>query len=560
MLWIQAAAGRLLSIAAITVAMSVATGSCAQAGDPPRLIVVVSVDQLPQRYLTEYRAGFASDGFFERVFRDGAWCSNCDHRHAFTLTGPGHASLLTGADPAVHGIISNGWYRRGVGGTLNCVQDDESPIVGAPSAEHGVSPRNLLVPTVGDALKLASNGKAKVFGVSLKDRSAVLMAGHAADAAYWFDENSGTWVTSRYYRSDLPGYLRNLNEGSAAKAFAGQSWELVAPAEAYRHDLPDDNPLETNLPFLGRSFPHPMPAEADASYFKLLEVTPYGNELTLAVARLLVEHEELGADDVPDILCIGLSANDYVGHAYGPHSLEVQDITFRTDRQLGELMRWLDERIGAGRWTLGLSSDHGVGPVPEVAAALRLKAARNPLGEAHDLAARLEKRLRQEMGLSESGQPLVSRAEGIEIFLDHSQPELFGERLLTARRIIRRALLEDPWVAIAYTQDELLAMPVGGEGLPEQFRRTMHPMRSGDVLFAMVPNVLQGTKNVASHGSPWKYDRHVPLVFWGAGIKPGRYDEAASPGCLGTTLARLLGLEPMPSASVPSLDAVLSTD
>ncbi len=260
------------------------------------------------------------------------------------------------------------------------------------------------------------------------------------------------------------------------------------------------------------------------------------------------------------MLCIGLSSNDYVGHAYGPQSLEVQDITFRTDRELGKLMRWLDERVGAGRWTFGLSSDHGVGPVPEYATALRLRAARNPLGEPAQLAAKLEERLRHGLGITASGKPLVARAEGVEVFLDHSQPELAGERLFAARRIVRQALLDDPWVAVAYTQDELMAMPIGGAGLPEQFRLTMHPKRSGDVLFAMVPNVLQGTKNVASHGSPWQYDRHVPLLFWGAGIKPGSYDEVASPGCLGTTFARLLQVDPPAAASVPALESVLAAD
>jgi hypothetical protein len=545
-------------IAALSlVALGLASTSRATAAERPRLIVVVSVDQLPQRYLEQFRAGFDKDGFFERVFQGGAWFVNCNHRHAFTITGPGHATLLTGTDPAVHGIISNGWYHRGPGGTFGCVEDEQAPLVGAPTLEKGVSPRNLLVPTLGDSLKLATHGKAKVYGVSLKDRSAVLMAGHAADGAYWFDENSGNWVTSRYYREDLPGYLRNLNEGNAAEAFVGQPWELIAPAEAYNRDLPDDNPYETNVPVLGRTFPHPMPAQADTNYFKLLEVTPYGNELTLAVAKLLVEHEQLGGDDVPDVLCIGLSSNDYVGHAFGPHSLEVQDITFRTDRELGKLMRWLDERIGAGRWTIALSSDHGVGPVPELAQSLHLRAARNPLGEAAQLAARLEERLRHDLGITASGKPLVARAEGLEIFLDHTQPELVGERLFAARRIVRQALIEDPWVAVAYTQDELMALPVGGAGLPEQFRLTMHPKRSGDVLFAMVPYVLQGTKNVASHGTPWEYDRHVPLLFWGAGIKPGRRDETASPGCLGTTLARLLGIDPPAAASVQTLESAL---
>jgi hypothetical protein len=197
-----------------TVIAAILIPEIAAAAETPRLVVLVSVDQLPARYLTDFRRLFAQDGIFARIESRGACFTNCHHRHAFTLTGPGHSTMMTGADPARTGIISNAWYDRRSGKTINCVEDAEYPIVGGMSGEKGVSPRNLLAPTVGDTLKLSTCPRPKVFGISWKDRAGVLMAGHAADACFWFDEASGNWVTSRYYRQDLPGYLRSFNEGS----------------------------------------------------------------------------------------------------------------------------------------------------------------------------------------------------------------------------------------------------------------------------------------------------------------------------------------------------------
>jgi hypothetical protein len=294
-----------------------------------------------------------------------------------------------------------------------------------------------------------------------------------------------------------------------------------------------------------------MPKQAGSIYYRLLEATPFGNELTLAAAAQILEHEQLGEDDAPDILCVGLSANDYVGHAFGPHSLEVQDITLRTDLQLAAFVKLIDSKLNGAPWVFVLSSDHGVAPVPEIAAMMKIPAARNPLGDAKSAQDKIEERLRRELGTPSDGKSYIQHVDYSEIYLQTDLPELAGERLTQAQEIVRSTLLEQPAVADAHTRRELLAAGAG-EGLFEQFRLAFNPKRSGEVLFVLLPYMVQG-KNTATHGSPWSYDSHVPLVFLGAGIRPGLYDDKVSPGAMAPTLARLLGVESPAQTAVAAL-------
>lgn len=521
----------------------------------PRLIVVVSVDQLPAQYLEQWQHRFADDGFFKRLMNQGAWFTNCHHRHAFTTTGPGHSTMLTGTDPSRTGIVGNSWFQRATGATVNCVGDDDVAPVGAPGAEPA-SPRNLLVPTLGDQLKLATHGKSKVYGVSWKDRAGILMSGHAADASYWFDEDTGKWITSTFYRNDLPGYLRNLNEGNAAEQYAGKSWELLHPIEQYDQTVPDDNPYETDYPGFGRAFPHPLPKETNKLYYMGLGLSPFGSELTLAVASLILEYEQLGQDEATDVLCIGLSANDYVGHAFGPQSLEVQDILLRTDLLLAQFVELVQRKLGDAPWLLALTSDHGVAPIPELAAALKLPAVRNPLGDLRALETRLEERLRNEMGSPSDGR-YVQKVDGVGVYLRSDLPELAAGKFERAQEIVRTELLSLPHLAASHTRAELLTADAG-EGLGQQFRRAFHSPRSPDVLYVLAPYCLSGS-NATTHGSPWPYDTHVPLFIYGSGIKPARYTQRVAPAHLGPTLAHMLGVMTPAGSSVEPIDGLLQT-
>ncbi len=315
--------------------------------------------------------------------------TDCNHRHAFTVTGPGHAVQLTGTYPNQHGIVGNNCFDRVLGKDVYCCDDPSVQLLGLPAAK-GVSPHKLLVETVGDVMKLASGNRSKVFGVAIKDRVAMLMAGHNADTAFWLEDN--LWTTSTYYRQDLPGYLRVLNEPQCTEKFRGQAWELLLPKERYHNTGPDKNGWENPPKGFTSEFPHKLPGRdklTPLEFGDLAVISPFGNEVTLEAARAIVEGEKLGLDEVTDLLCINLSSNDFVGHAFGPHSLEVEDMVYRTDRQLGEFLRWLDQTIGVGNWSFALTADHGVAPVVEYAQQFHLPAKRSPLGKVDEVKAKL---------------------------------------------------------------------------------------------------------------------------------------------------------------------------
>jgi len=513
----------------------------------PRLIVVMSVDQLCQDYLIRFRDNFAADGGFRRVEREGAAYSQCNHRHAFTVTAPGHAVQLTGAYPNVHGIVGNNWFDRAAGKDVYCCDDPSGKLIGFPDAKP-VSPRNLLVETVGDVMKLATNRRSKVLGVAIKDRVAMLMAGHNADGAYWLEDN--VWTTSAYYRSDVPGYLRVLNEPLCTERFRGQAWELALPKDKYHNSGPDKNTWENPPKGFTSEFPHKLPLAGQLTpleFGDLAVISPFGNEITLNAAQAIVLGEQLGQDETPDLLCINLSSNDFVGHAFGPNSLEVEDMTYRTDRQLGEFLRWLDETVGAGKWTFALTADHGVAPIVEYAQQFQLPAKRNPLGKAEEVKAMLEAQLRERLGPTTGDKPLVQKVEDYQIFLQENNPLLGKEDSFVAdQAIVRDWLLAQANVVAAFTRDELVNTGTGK--LFEQVQRTFHPRRSGDVLFVLAPYCVPGAKGT-THGSPWHYDTHVPLLLVGCGIQRGQFNSDVSPAALAATVAELAGVD-HPSACV----------
>lgn len=544
--------GFIVGVAAV---MWTAAGLDAGAEERPRLVVVVSVDQLCQDYLLRFADNFAEDGFFRRVARQGAAYTQCHHRHAFTVTAPGHAVQLTGTYPNQHGIIGNNWFDRVANKDVYCCDDPSVRIIGLSQGKP-MSPRNLQVETVGDVLKLASGNRSKVFGVAIKDRAAILMTGHHADAAFWMDDN--LWVTSSYYRSDLPGYLRVLNEQQAIERFRGQTWDLLLPRTQYHNQGPDQNDWENPPKGFTSAFPHKLPGPGEGKpldFGDLVLVSPFGNDLTLEAAREIVVGEQLGVDEEPDLLCINFSSNDYVGHAFGPHSLEVEDITYRTDRQLGEFCRWLDAQVGPGRWTVAVTADHGVAPIVEYARQFHLPARRNPLGSLSEVKNKLEAHLRQHLFANPSekraDKPLVQKVTDHAVYLQQDHPLFSGgqeERLERALRIVRDWLLAQEGVAAAYTRSELLS---GGAGpLQESMRRSYHPRRSGDVLYVLQPYCVPGSRGT-THGSPWHYDTHVPLLLVGCGVRAGRFDRPVSPACLASTVAELVGVD-YPSANVES--------
>lgn len=504
------------------------------AAEPPRLVVVVCVDQLCQEYLSRFRSGLREADFFLTAQRSGAAYTNCHHRHAFTFTGPGHATLATGTYPHRHGIIGNSWYSRDAGKTVRSIDDASATIIGSAKVTQGVSSKQLLAPTLGDTLKLSTGGKAKVYSVGLKDRAACLTAGKMADGVFWYDY-AGNWITSDSFTTQLPGFIRVLNEGRAADVYSGRKWTLVHDANHYQHHRPDANPFEKPGYGLTTAFPHVMPKHDEQNYYKQLVATPWGNEYTLRTAREIIRGAALGQDAIPDLLHINLAANDYVGHHFGPYSLEVEDMFYRTDRMLGAFMKYLDQQVGPGQWTLALSSDHGVSPIATYMTSLGWPAQKDPLG---DLVA-VRERLNAILAAKFKDSPVeVSYVESNQVFLKHPNDPAVAAR---ARVLIRDYLAAIPAVAYASTREQLLSNVGRGDRLQRMLHRAFHSERSGDVLYVLAPYHHAPGSYTTTHGSPWQYDTHVPLLLFGAGVRHvGQRERPISPASLAPTIASIL--------------------
>jgi predicted AlkP superfamily pyrophosphatase or phosphodiesterase len=538
--------GHKMLLVSWLIVMGLAT-SGTHADDRPRLVVVVSVDQLCHDYLVRFADNYSADGLFHRVFDSGAQYTQCRHRQAYTVTATGHSVQLTGAYPNASGMVGNEWFDRQTGKEQYCVADPEAQIVGAVSGK-GVSPRGLLVETVGDVIR-TTDADAKVFGVGIKDRAAILMSGHKANAVFWLQD--GQWVTSSYYRQDMPGYLRVVNASQPVTRYQGRVWELQLPQNRYHNQAPDKNEWESPPKGMTGEFPHrvaaagSIPAEELAN--QVLD-SPFGNEITLEAAREIVSHEKLGLDEHPDLLCINISSTDFVGHAYGPDSLEIEDMIYQTDRQLGEFARFLDQQVGTRRWTMAVTADHGVAPIVEYAVRSRLPAKREPLGSTKGVQVKLEQLLCEKLHVGPSSTPLVQHVSEAEVYLNHDHPVLQGEKLAEAKRLVRDWLQEQPYVAVSATSDDLRS--TGDSPLLAALHLQYHPQHSGDVLTVFAPYCVPGTRGT-THGSPWEYDTHVPLLLVGAGVKPGAYERPVSPACLASTVAELVHV-PSPNGNVES--------
>jgi len=528
----------------------------AEPSAPPRLAVVISVDQMRADYLERFGPYFGEGGF-KRFTAQGAWFQDCHYQHAVTKTAPGHATIPSGVHANVHGIIANDWLDRATFISGNNVEDVDSPLVGLPprvdryrnpalAAKAGRSPRNFLGVTVGDRLK-ARYPAAKVYGVADKDRAAILMAGPKADGAYWTEE--GRFVTSTYYRRELPAWIERFNVERGAAEYFGQTWDrLLDPAVYDRVQGPDNAPGEQVEDGLPATFPKKVNGGKDkisGTYFDAFDHTPWDNDLVEELAERLVEHEQLGADATPDLLFIGFSQTDKVGHAYGPDSHEVMDSYLRLDRTLAELFRFLDEKVGAGNWSVALTADHGVPSLPE----------KTQREQGSGTAGRLNGSALDQFlfaGLDEAYGPLPENSYWAvrDNSGYHLSPAALAAKHLTGPELeekIRTVLLAHPMIAAAYTREQLTASaPLDAFG--EMERLSYYPPRGTDVVYIPKLNFIERATAGTTHGTPYDYDTHVPQVWYGAGVKPGVHPERVAVEDLAPTLAALLGVTLPPEA------------
>ncbi len=491
--------------ALFTVLAMAAASSGAQT---PKLVIAIAVDQFRYDYLLRFRSEYKQG--LDRLLTHGAVFTNAYYQHFPTVTAIGHSAFLTGATPAISGIVANDWFDRETGKSVTSVSDDSVKILGG-AGEGGASPHRLLVSTVGDELKISDGGRSRVIGISMKDRSAILPSGHMADAAFWFDHRMGIFISSTYYFKGLPDWAKEFNAAHPADHYKGATW-----------------------------LDHHLDESGEKLYNEVYD-SPFGNELLEAFAERAVDAEKLGQRGVTDLLTISFSSNDAVGHALGPDSPEVHDISVRTDRTLGKLFQFLDARVGLQNILVVMTADHGVSPVPEVNQARKMPGGRMPPRIVRDT---VQAALTKKYG---AGDWISSPAEH-SLYLNLA---LIREKKLDRAEVNQtaaEAAMAIPHVGRVYTREQLMKGAVLEDQISRCVMNGFYERRGADVYLLLEPYWMFSAHGT-THGTTYSYDAHVPVIFMGPGIKAGRFDETIAVNDIAPTLATLLSIE-TPSGSV----------
>ena len=538
-------------------------------GQTPRLVVLVFFDQLRADYLTRWDTLFGEGGF-HRLEKDGAWFQNCRYPYSDTVTGAGHASVATGCSPHTHGIIANEWYDREAGTAVYCVSSERyqrvppAPLGVETESEKkkgkGASPERLLSPTLADALKATNGGKGRVVSLSLKDRSAVLPGGKRPDACYWLSAVNGLFVTSTYYRDAVHPWVRDFNRSHAIDAWMGKSWTRRCGQLDYeKYSGPDDAVGEGTLLFT-RTFPHALGGgliNVKAAYYAALYNSPFGNDVLLALARRAIEAEQLGKRDSTDLLCLSFSSNDPIGHCWGPDSQEVLDVTLRSDDIVKELLAVLDRQVGKDGYVLMLTADHGVCPLPEASRRRGVEAARI---DPSDLVRRGSEFLGEKFHIPEADNRWVEAAATPWLYLNRALLERHHLKQADVEAALAGWLRQQPGIQGVYTRSQLLAGMPKDDAIGQSVWRSFYAERSGDVRILEKPYYLLTTSLTGTnHGTPHAYDTHVPLLVYGAGVRPGVRREAVTPQAAAVIGAKALGIKPPKQADAELPAELFST-
>jgi predicted AlkP superfamily pyrophosphatase or phosphodiesterase len=526
----------VLAALAAVLALRVWPGHEAGGSGSPRLVLFVSVDQMRYDYLTRFAPLFR--GGFKTLLERGAVFSNALYRHANTETGPGHSVLLSGRSPSHSGIVANTWYDSVLGKEVNVVEDPAVSPMGGSGSGYGASPAHFVGFTLGDMLKKRSPGS-RVVGISLKDRSAILMAGPRADAAYWFDTRVGAFVTSTYYVKTVPAWLAQWNDKRLPDAPEWRVWSRLRPDEGLYRQFAGPDDVKAEWDGKDTVFPHRVRGAPPApAFYDDLRRTPAGDDILLDAALAAMNAHQLGQDDDTDLLAIGFSSSDVLGHTYGPDSQEEMDEFLRLDATLGRLLDEVDRRIGLDRVILGLSADHGVMPLVENLQARGLPARRV---RPEDLLAPVTSALDARFGEAKA---LIARYLAPDFYFDLEAIARRGLARHEVEEVARRALLDTGLVEKVYTQEELLGDPPAGDAMFPIVRRSFYQPRSPHLAVVLKQwEYLSDRPGGTGHGTPWEYDRHVPVAFMGPGVKAGSYASECGPEDIAPTLAALLRLD-----------------
>ncbi|MEZ5046826.1 MAG: alkaline phosphatase PafA [Chitinophagaceae bacterium] len=504
----------------------------------PKLIIGLVVDQMRADFLTRFAYQYGADGFL-KLMQQGHVCSHAMINYLPSYTAPGHTCIYTGTVPAIHGIASNDWFQKETLKPMYCTYDPSVHNIGGTRRAGTMSPRNLWTTTITDELRLASNFKSKVIAISVKDRASILPGGHTANAAYWMDDSMGVFMSSNFYAQQLPAWVDSFNRQDYAGAYMAKNWDLVYPKEKYLQSTADNNTYEGKFPNeVGTAFPHQLATLRRADIKK----TPYGNDMVFDFAKATIENEHLGQDSETDFLALSFSSTDYVGHMYGPNSLEIEDTYVRFDKRLASFMQYLDETIGPDEYTLFLTADHGVAHNPSF-----LQDQKIPAGFFVDSV--YKKKLNEQLKKQFNIQDAIFSISENYIWLHDS---LIKNKQLNRQEIINEIIQEcSSWPEVHFALD---MKNIQAAVLPSQIKEmAIHGFvqnRSGDILLLLKPGwidayALTGT----THGTWNPYDTHIPLIWYGKGIQTGETIRQVHMTDIAATIASLLQIQ-MPNGCI----------
>lgn len=506
----------------------------------PKLVIGIVVDQMCYDYLYRFQPKFSSKGFI-KLMQEGTNCRNTQYTYVPTFTGPGHASIYTGTTPSNHGIVGNDWYNRSTKKMMNCVADETVQTIGSDSKEGKCSPSHMKTTTITDQLKM-TYPSAKVVSVSIKDRGAILPGGHLSDGSYWYDYASGQFITSSYFKNKLPNWVEDFNAKKSVDAYMEKTWETLLPIEKYTESGPDDSPYEViYTPKTTATFPYNLKEIGNKTgKYTVFTSTPYANTFLTDFALNALKSEKLGSDNQTDFLCISYSTPDIAGHAFGPYSVEIEDIYLRLDLEIERLLSTLDATVGKDQYTLFLTADHAVVPVPQYLIDKKLPGGYFYMDE-------LNKRLATKL-TEKYGENLVEENENLNIYLNKNKLATLKLDLAEVSKFVANEIAQFDHVKAVYTADELLVAPTTNEW-KTMLEKGYYNKESGDVLFILEPGYLPKSKESSnshkgtSHGSAFNYDTHVPLIWYGKNIPKQEINRKIAITDISATLTNILFLQ-----------------
>jgi predicted AlkP superfamily pyrophosphatase or phosphodiesterase len=514
----------------------------------PKLVVGLVIDQMRWDYLYRFNDRYGKDGF-KRLLREGASCENSLINYTPSHTGAGHASIYTGSVPAVNGIMGNYWYIRNLKRNYYCCEDSSVNTVGSNSTAGKMSPVNLWGSTMSDELRLSTNMRSKTISIALKDRGSILPGGQMANAAYWFDNSNGGWISSSYYMKDLPEWVNKFNSRNIPDQYLAKGWNTFYPVSTYKQSTADSNRYESKLSGEDRTFPH-LTSHISSNKYETFRYLPGSMTYTFEMAKAAMEGEKLGKGEVADFLALSISTTDYVGHSFGPNSIEIEDIYLRLDQDIANFLKYLDQTIGKGQYLFFLSADHGVANNPYF-----LLDNKVPVGIFDE--ARIKKEINEVVQKEFGVTGIIETWINYQAYLNHA---IIAQNNLDRKKIVNvimKFLMQQPSVANVADLTDLNASQLQ-EHIKGKLLNGYNQRFSGDIQYILKPQWFETWRTGSTHGLWNPYDAHIPLIFMGWKVKPGKvyretYMEDIAPtvcailniqrpsGCVGEVIEEVIG-------------------